>query len=134
MCLSERSDSYDFPVCVFVVSLPFFFFLFKNHSTTEVLCAFIMAFLPLLWLSFILSLPIETSDMVTRFISGSTELDIETFIRVPGFSPLLMNYSLTLNSLRFSPEIARWECELSLGEVHYNEGAISLHCVRKAKL
>lgn len=50
----------------------------------------------------------KASDMVTQFISGSTGFDIETFIRIPGFSPLLMNYSLPLNGLQFSPEIAQW--------------------------
>lgn len=38
----------------------------------------------------------------------SSGLIIETFIRLAWLSPLLMNYSLTLNGLRFSPEIAQW--------------------------
>ncbi len=66
---------------------------------------FIVAFSPTVAQFYALSdMP---SDMVTQFISGSTGFDVETFIRIPGFSPLLMNYSLLLNGLRFSPEIAR---------------------------
>ena len=133
VCLKGATNMISQCVCLWCRS--FFYPIFLKTTTPLRFLCFYCGIASLTVAQFYsVSLPVETSDMVTQFISGSTELDIETFIRVPGFSPLLMNYSLTLNSLRFSPEIARWECEVSLEEAHYNERAISLHCVRKAKL
>lgn len=47
----------------------------------------------------------KASHVVSPVLPG---LIIETFIRLAWLSPLLMNYSVTLNGLRFSPEVAQW--------------------------
>lgn len=59
----------------------------------------------LLWQSVLCSLW-QAIRYGNAFHFWSTGLDIETFIRVPGFSPFLMNYSSPLNGLWFPPVIA----------------------------
>ena len=59
--------------------------------------------------------------MWEQLISGSSGYDIETFIRIPGFSPLLMNYLLLLNGLQFSPKIAHWDFFLFLAQLNLEE-------------
>lgn len=88
VCLSAPSQSPDFSLALFL----------KSTKPLQWAAVAFTAVFPHNCGSVFMHSPLdEASDMVTRFISGSNGFDAKTFIRIPGISPLLMNYSLALN-------------------------------------